>query len=132
MILTLQSEQAHETLRVRVTVYPDEASAKKAADQENESEPEGQIKFLKEQAWKVGLVVQAVTKRRVVQRLTVPGQIVPPAGAKAVVTPPIAGRVLPPPQGRFPRVGEQVKAGQVVAVIEPPLAGPQAIELLAK
>lgn len=130
MVLTLQSDQAVDTIRVPVTVYPDEASAKKAA--EEDKEPEGGIKFLKEQAWKVGLVLEPAGKRRLVERLTVPGQIVPPAGAKAVVTPPMAGRVLPPPQGAFPRVGQPVQAGQVVAVIEPPLGGPQGVELLAK
>jgi RND family efflux transporter MFP subunit len=130
MSLSLQSDQAEETIRVPVMVYADEAAAKKAADEADDTEPEGAISFLKEQAWKIGVVVEPVTKRRLVQRLTVPGQIVPPAGAKAVVTPPIAGRVLPPPDGAFPRVGQQVKAGQIVAVIEPPLAGPQGVELM--
>jgi multidrug efflux pump subunit AcrA (membrane-fusion protein) len=132
IVLTLQSDQAVEMFRVPVTVYPDEASAKKAAEEDKEPVPEGEIKFLKEQAWKVGLVLQPVGKRRLVERLTVPGQIVPPAGAKAVVTPPMSGRLLPPPQGAFPRVGQPVQAGQVVASIEPPLGGPQGVELLAK
>ncbi len=130
MTLSLQSDQAEETIRVPVMVYADEAAATKAADEADDTEPEGAISFLKEQAWKIGVVVEPVTKRRLVQRLTVPGQVVPPAGAKAVVSPPIAGRVLPPPDGPFPRVGQQVKAGQIVAVIEPPLAGPQGVELM--
>lgn len=129
MALVLHSEQADETIRVPVEVYADAAAASQAA-QAAEEEPADAIKFLKEQAWKVGLVLEPVTKRRLVERLTVPGEIVPAAGAKAVVTPPTAGRLLPPPEGAFPRVGQQVQAGDVVAVIEPPLAGPQGVQLL--
>src|SRR5262245_53005628 len=128
--LSLQSDQAEETINVTVVVYADEVTKKKAEHESEEAEPESAIKFLKEQQWKIGLVTEPAGKRRLVDRLTVPGQIVPSAGAKAVVTPPIAGRVLPPPAGTFPRVGQQVEAGQIVAVIEPPLAGPQGVELM--
>src|SRR5262249_6213118 len=76
MVLTLDSDQAVETIRIPVTVYPDEASAKKAAEEDKERATEGDIKFLKEQAWKVGLVLQPAGKRRLVERLIVPGQIV--------------------------------------------------------
>jgi hypothetical protein len=82
MSLSLQSDQAEETIRIPVMVYADEAAAKKAADEADDTEPEGAISFLKEQAWKIGVVVEPVTKRRLVQRLTVPGQIVPPAGRR--------------------------------------------------
>jgi biotin carboxyl carrier protein len=128
--LILDSEQAQETIRVPLMVYADQAGATKAADDTGGDEPEGAITFLKEQAWKVGVVHEPVGRRRLVERLTVPGQVVPAAGARAVVTPPLAGRVLPPPSGPFPRVGQQVKAGDIVAVVEPPLAGPQGAELL--
>jgi membrane fusion protein, heavy metal efflux system len=131
MVLSLKSDQAEETIRIPVMVYADAAAAKKAADADEGAEPEGKITFLKEQQWKIGLVAEPVARRRLVARLRVPGQIVPQAGAKAVVTPPIAGRVLPPPQGRFPRVGETTKAGEIVAVIEPPLAGPPGVQLVA-
>ncbi len=129
--LALKSDQAADTIRVLVTVYPNKAAATRAAESADEAEPEGAIPFLKEQQWKIGLVTEPVAKRRLVERLVVPGEISPAAGAKAVVTPPIAGRVLPPPGGVFPRVGQEVRAGQVVAVIEPPLAGPSGVALLA-
>ncbi|OJW27346.1 MAG: hypothetical protein BGO49_27570 [Planctomycetales bacterium 71-10] len=131
MALTIDSEQAKDTILTRVTVYPDATAAKNAADAEDEAEPEGKIAFLKEQAWKIGLVTDPAARRRLVARLKVPGGIVPRAGAMAVVTPPIAGRLLPPPGDRFPLVGESVKAGDVVGVIEPPLAGPTGIQLVA-
>ncbi len=127
--LILNSEQVRQTIRVPVMVYADRASATKVAEDAGEEEPDGAIRFLKEQAWKVGVVHEPVEKRQLVERLSVPGQIVPAAGAKAVVTPPLSGRVLPP-SGAFPRVGQQVSAGDIVAVIEPPLAGPQGVELL--
>lgn len=130
MTLTLASDQAAETIRVPVMVYPDQASADKAAEQENEPEAEGAIRFLKEQAWKIGVIMEPASNRPLTERLKVPGQIVPAAGAKALVTPPIEGRLLPPPDGAFPRVGEFVEAGRVLAVIEPPLAGPQGVQLL--
>jgi membrane fusion protein, heavy metal efflux system len=116
--LSLESEQAKETIRVTVTVYPDKAAAEKAAAESEEAEPEGAITFLKEQAWKIGLIIEPVKKRRLVERLVVPGEINPAAGAKVVVTPPLAGRVLPPVGGAFPRVGEHVEAGQVVAIVQ--------------
>lgn len=131
LTLSLKSDQAEETMRVPVTVYPDAIAAKKAADEADEAEPEGKITFLKEQQWKIGLVAEPVTKHRLVARLVVPGQVVPRAGAKAIVTPPIAGRILPPPKGRFPRLGETTKAGDVVALVEPPLAGPPGVQLAA-
>ncbi len=131
MTLVLESDQAEDTIRVPVTVYPDEDTATRAAEAADDDEPEGAIPFLKEQQWKIGLVTEPVAERRLVERLVVPGEVRPAAGAEAVVTPPIAGRVLPPPGGSFPRVGRQVQAGQVVAVIEPPLAGPPGVALMA-
>ena len=130
MALTIASDQAAETIRVPVMVYPDQASADKAAAQETEPEADGAIRFLKEQAWKIGVIMEPVSNRPLTERLNVPGQIVPAAGAKALITPPIEGRLLPPQDGAFPRVGEYVEAGQVVAIIEPPLAGPQGVQLL--
>ena len=60
-----------------------------------------------------------------------PGQIVPAAGAKALVTPPIEGRLLPPPSGARPSRGTadggRPSHGHGV---EPPLAGPQGVQLL--
>jgi cobalt-zinc-cadmium efflux system membrane fusion protein len=117
-VLTLRSEQADETFRVPVTVYADEAADRSAADAADEPEPEGSITFLEEQQWKIGLVAERVARHHLVVRLAVPGLVVPRAGGKAMVTPPIAGRVLPLPKGRFPLVGDVAKAGDVVAGIE--------------
>src|SRR5262249_7938111 len=131
MQLILQSDQAAETIRVPVTVYPDRHAAEHAAEAAEEAEPEGSITFLKEQAWKIGTVHEPVRKRRLTERLRVPGEIVPAAGAKAVVTPHIAGHAVPPAGGTFPRIGEDVYGGQLMASIEAPLTGPLGAEMIA-
>ena len=87
--------------------------------------------FLKEQQWKIGLLTGPVGRHDLMERLIVPGVLRPAAGAEAVITPPVAGRLPPPPGGGFPRVGEHVEAGRVVAVVEPPLSGPQGVQFLA-
>jgi multidrug efflux pump subunit AcrA (membrane-fusion protein) len=61
--------------------------------------------------------------------LRVPGQIVAPQSASAAISPPIAGRLIPPPGGRLPRIGDTVVAGQILASIEPAVPVSQAIEL---
>lgn len=132
--LSLAGEQATEVIRVPVRVYPDRASADGAADTDAGSEAaedEASVPFLKEQAWKIGLVHEPAASRRLVERLVVPGEVVPAAGAKAFVTPPLSGRVLPPPGGVLPIIGQVVEAGQVVALIEPPLLGPGGTSMTA-
>lgn len=129
--LSLQSDQAQETLLVPVEVYRDEAAALQAAKAEGEDKPQGTVPFLKEQQWKIGLVTQPVAQHDLMERLVVPGEILPSAGSKVLITPPASGRLLPPPTARFPRVGETVHADQVVAMVEPPLSGPQGVQFLA-
>ena len=118
MVLLLESEQATDTIRASVTVYADADQAEQAAGKAGKSEEEGAVTFLKEQAWKIGIVHEPVATHRLVERLVVPGKITPMAGSKSVVTPPMAGRLRPPEGAPFPRVGEEVKAGQVVAIVQ--------------
>lgn len=131
LTLELRSDQAEETLRIPVQVYADEDAARHAGAADAGEGPDGAVPFLKEQQWKVGLITRPVETHDLRERLTVPGELRPAAGAEAVVTPPVAGRLLPPPGGAFPRVGDRVEAGQVVAVVEPPLSGPQGVQFLA-
>jgi cobalt-zinc-cadmium efflux system membrane fusion protein len=131
LALELHSDQARETLRIPVQVYADEDDARRAAESVEDEESAGAVPFLKEQQWKIGLITQPVARHDLSERLVVPGETLPAAGAQAVVTPPAAGRLLPPPGAQFPRVGEAVRAGQVVALIEPPLSGPQGVQFLA-
>jgi multidrug efflux pump subunit AcrA (membrane-fusion protein) len=130
LTLTLRGDQAHETLLVPVEVYRDEAAALQAAEAEGRDEPPGAVPFLKEQQWKIGLVTQLVARHDLMERLVVPGEVLPSAGSKVLISPPVSGRLLPPPAGGFPRVGETVRPDQVVAAVEPPLNGPQGVQFL--
>lgn len=129
--LILESDQARGALRVPVEVYADERAARTAATKLEEPETPDAVPFLKEQAWKIGLRTEPVGRHDLVEHLDVPGRITPAAGAEVVISTPLAGRVLPPPGGSFPRVGQRVEAGQVVALVEPPLSGPQGVQFLA-
>lgn len=131
--LILDGQQARGTIRVPVEVFPDEpaALAATAAAQGAEEEAADAVPFLKEQAWKIGLRTAPVSRQDLVEHLDAPGRIIPAAGADAVVSTPVSGRVLPPPGGAFPRVGQKVEAGQVVALVEPPLSGPEGVQFLA-
>lgn len=131
MSLSLESEQATETIRVPVKVYADGEAATKAAEAAKVGEAEGAITFLKEQAWKIGVVHEPATTRRLVERLSAPGELLPAAGSRAVVTSPTPGRLLPPPSGPLPHVGETVRAGQILALVEPPMVGPGGAAMLA-
>lgn len=52
--------------------------------------------------------------------IELPGRIIPDPNASGFVQAAIAGRLSPPPGG-FPRLGTQVKAGDVLAYVTPPL-----------
>jgi RND family efflux transporter MFP subunit len=90
-----------------------------------------EIAFTKEQQWRRRIRTERVARRTLVQRLMVPGFVRSPAGASALVTPPAAGTLFPPPGGRFPAVGEAVEQGEPLAVLEPTSAGAMAVQLLA-
>jgi RND family efflux transporter MFP subunit len=94
------------------------ADAHEAQHGEVPESPEG-ISFLKEQQWKVRAGTEVVAKRRLVEQLRLPATVLARPGGLAQVTPPVAGRLLLPPDGQLPVVGDQVKAGQVLALIQP-------------
>ncbi|MBM4079236.1 MAG: efflux RND transporter periplasmic adaptor subunit [Planctomycetes bacterium] len=94
-------------------------------------EPTEGIAFLKEQQWRLATQTALVSRRPLVERLRVPGEVVPAAGRRAAVTSPMAGRVLPPHEEGFPRKGDRVEAGQRMGAIEPTIAGLARVELAA-
>ncbi len=130
--LVLQSPQVEDTLDLgELVVHPDEQAALVAAQASNETDPPGVVPFLAEQQWKIGVLLEQVGKRTLVHRLALPGQILAPQGALAIVVPPVAGRLLPAPGGKLPRIGDTVQGGQVLAVIEPPMPLTEAFQLSA-
>jgi multidrug efflux pump subunit AcrA (membrane-fusion protein) len=112
-------------------VHADPQAALQAAQASSEIEPPGVVPFLAEQQWKIGVILQQVSKRTLVHRLAIPGQIITPQGASAVVVPPVAGRLLSPPDGRLPRIGDTVASGQILALVEPPMPATEVFQLNA-
>lgn len=100
-----------------VTVYPDTEQAIAHAKPE---EAEG-ISFLKEQQWTLEFGTAVVAERALRESVDVAGQVRPRAGGDAVVSAPIAGRILS--AERRP-AGSPVRAGEVLAEIVPRSANP--------
>ena len=105
------------------------ASAKEAAASPVVEGPEG-ITFLKEQSWKIPLRITQVSRRTLVERVRLPGVVSALPARQAVLTPPVAGQLRPPPEGAVPQPGEQVRRGQVLAQVAPPLAGPDLLAFM--
>ncbi|MFZ4507656.1 MAG: efflux RND transporter periplasmic adaptor subunit [Fimbriimonas sp.] len=77
---------------------------------------EGEIKLDAEQIKLAGIEVQPVTKRQIQPSLDFPGVVNPTNVGRAVVTPPVAGRIV----SIAVTLGEKVRQGQVLAVLESP------------
>jgi membrane fusion protein, heavy metal efflux system len=82
--------------------------------------PPGQITFLKEQQWPIAFRVAEAYVREVERSIEARGEVIPAAGAEAVVTAPVDGVVR---ASRPPGEGEAVRAGQTLAAIQLPGAG---------
>ena len=109
------------------TVYPsEEAVAEAPAGEDFDG-----ISFLKEQQWKILLRTEPVQRRTLNERLRLSAVVSAPPGNTAAVTPPIAGTLFPPAKGALPSVGDHVSAGQVVATIQPPLAGSDVLTFIS-
>jgi membrane fusion protein, heavy metal efflux system len=98
-----------------VRVYADDHAAAHAGFPEP---PEG-ISFLKEQQWKIRSITEPVGKRRLIERVRLPAVVSPKPGAIAQVTVPISGRLQPMTNSPLPKVGDKVKAGDVLALLQP-------------
>ena len=129
---TPQVEGGRETIELpRVPVYASPDAALAAAEQSDEDEPTDLIPFLKEQQWRIGVTTVEVTEQELVERLVVPGRVMVPPGSGAVVSSPITGKISLPEGGRFVQLGENVQKGQLLAVVEPSVAGAEAVQLVA-
>jgi len=130
--LLVRSGQVEETLDLgEIVVHETAAETLKAATSGGEEDPPNAAPFLMEQQWKVKLLLAQAAPRTLIERLSVPAQIVTPQGSEAVVSPPAAGRFLAPVSGELPRVGDRVSAGQVLGFVEPPLAASDMAQLRA-
>lgn len=107
----------HEIRLPPLTVY---GSADALAEADLPEAPEG-VTFLKEQQWRLQTKVERVGERSMIERLRVPGVVTARPSCLADVTPPLPGRLLPPPGHRLPSLGERVEQGQTLALVQPPL-----------
>ena len=110
-----------------LTVFASHAEAKNAPEP---AAPDG-ISFLKEQQWKILTQTEPAAQRPLIERLRLAGVVAVRPGHSAAVTPPIAGHLVPPPGASMPSLGTPVKAGQVLAMIQPHLAGTELLTLVS-
>lgn len=75
----------------------------------------GTVKFLMEQQWLIRMKLALVEEQTVARQITATGRVIPAANSQAVVAPPVGGIL----SGRnLPRVGQHVKRGQSIAVVQ--------------
>ncbi len=130
--LIISGPQAQDVVHVdNVIVHANVHDAEHLAESMAAKEPGYVVPFLLEQQWKVQLLLATATRRTMTHRITAPARIVPKHGTSAVVSPPVAGRFSPPRDEHFPRVGQRVEAGEVLAYVEPPLPATDAVQLMA-
>ncbi|HQT00642.1 MAG: hypothetical protein B7Y26_00955 [Hydrogenophilales bacterium 16-64-46] len=99
------------------TVYPD----RKAADAEPAPHDDEGVAFTKEQQWKVDFATHAVVTRPIRTAVSATGVLRARPDGEARLTAAADGQVQA--AGRFPRLGQQVKKGQLLAYLVPRLGG---------
>jgi len=94
---------------LRQTATPAEQGAAPAA-----GNPTGTVKFLMEQQWLVRMKLAKAEQQWVARQITSTGRVIPAQHNQAIVAPPVGGIIS---GGQLPRVGQQVKKGQTLAVL---------------
>lgn len=118
----LAIEVATPAFRVRhdlgeVEVYPDRKAADAAPPA---AEAEG-IGFTKEQQWQLDFATAEVAARPLREVVAAQGVLRARPDGEAQLTAPTAGRIQP--AGRFPRLGQTVRRGELLAYLVPRLGG---------
>ena len=99
------------------TVYPN----RKAAEAEPAPHDDEGIGFTKEQQWKVDFATTEVVTRPIRGAVAAPGILRAHPDREALLTAVAAGKIQP--AGSFPRLGQTVKKGQLLAYLVPRLGG---------
>lgn len=99
------------------TVYAD----RKAAGAEPAPHDDAGIAFTKEQQWKVDFATTEVVTRPIRSAIAATGVVRARPDGEALITAAAAGQVRP--AGTFPRLGQHVKKGQLLAYLVPRLGG---------
>ncbi len=113
-----------------VPVFASEAEAATAAGKEEGADVKP-IAFLKEQQWRIEFRNEPAAVRSLVERLRVPGRVVPRPSGRALVTAPASGRLQPPSKDGFPIFGGRVEAGRALGSIAPVLGGVEGTQIIA-
>ncbi len=85
------------------------------------------VRLPKDVQFLLGVRTLGATRRTLVERRRVAGTVTLPPGARTTLVAPFTGRLEAAPDGGFPRLGEAVSRGQVMAVlVELPIAADRA------
>jgi cobalt-zinc-cadmium efflux system membrane fusion protein len=79
-----------------------------------EAEATGTVPFLMEQQWLIQMKLAQATESRLAPQITSTGRVVPAPQNHAFVAPPVGGIIV---GQRLPRLGEEVREGEVIAVL---------------
>jgi membrane fusion protein, heavy metal efflux system len=93
---------------LRRNAKPAEEAAPAAAN------PTGTVKFLMEQQWLIRMKLAKAEQQWVARQITSTGRVIAAQHNQAIVAPPVGGIIS---GGQLPRVGQQVKQGQTLAVL---------------
>jgi RND family efflux transporter MFP subunit len=91
--------------------------------------PGGAIVLEKESQFLLGVLTEVAAKRDMRDRIVALGQVMPRSDRHAELFASQPGRVLPGPSGRLPYIGERVKKGQTLAVVEASLSATDIAQL---
>jgi RND family efflux transporter MFP subunit len=87
----------------------------------------GTVTFLMEQQWLIRMKLAKVESMEVARQVTTTGRVVPAANFHAIVAPPVGGILT----GQFPRIGQQVRQGQTIAVVRQTATSGEAAQVQA-
>ncbi len=79
------------------------------------------VSFLKEQQWKMDFGIEPAGKQILTQTISVPGKIIPTVYRMAKISPLLDGKITLDPEISLPKLGDKVRVGDVLAIIEPSL-----------
>ncbi|MCZ8183870.1 MAG: efflux RND transporter periplasmic adaptor subunit [Beijerinckiaceae bacterium] len=122
LIATITSSGEIDVLTAALVIPPDEpGKAKPGATDLAQRMPDGAVFVPKASQRILGLANLKVERASHPQVTTLPGRIVPDPNASGVVQASVAGRVSAPPGG-FRRLGTRVRAGDILAVVQPAIS----------
>jgi membrane fusion protein, heavy metal efflux system len=122
LIATVTAKGEIDMLTGVLVIQPDEAGkVKPGATDLAQRMPDGAIFVPKPTQRVLGLANLKVVHALHPQVITLPGRIVPDPNASGVVQASVSGRISAP-SGGFKRLGTRVKAGEVLAIVQPAIS----------